>query len=303
MLSHLYAKNAWSRRFKTKQPVYAIVEPPRERSPGGKYTQGQGIRVDEIRAVYAVRDFQSKMDSRADGLHYTSTAKFLVPFSEFDRLGIIPTQPGLMIAMAGFGLGRVTDAAGDAHAKLYKLTCDKTRDDFPTLAAGWDLAGEAPSGWVANDPAGTLVTWSPLTITNGASGHPNVVVDIQEHIHAPAVSCSFSFKVNASLAGDGPVGFFILGNSTDPGVVDGILLKIDVVSGALDIWCEGFHQALENDTWYDVTFTETSITIGDEEHEDTRLDTHGMYLVFSGSNGVVASISFRDVEVSCEHAL
>jgi len=311
LLSHLYSLTAWSRRHKGKQRIYAVVEPDRERGTSGKYKSVQGITIHEIRALYVVRDSQSNMDAQPNGLTYKASFKFHVAFSELTRIGVVPSQPNLMIAMEGAGLFRATDVAREDNTQLWKLTCDKVRDDFPILAAGWDLTGEAPIGWVANDPVGTLVDWTPeLNITNGVitSGDPNIHVDLQEHVHAPAVSLSVDFKIDGSINVDKPLATIILGNSTDPAVADGVVLEIEVVGGSLVIGNGDFSQAIENDTWYSVVVDEEHVTIGGVEHDVDDLAQYGIYVTLSGRRtndgyGGAAVTNFKNVEVSCNHAI
>jgi hypothetical protein len=248
------------------------------------------------------------MDAQPDGLTYKASSKFHVAFSEFTRIGVTVRQPNLMIAMEGAGLFRVTDWGVEDYAQLYKLTCEKVRDDFPVLAAEWDFAGEAPIGWVADDPEGSIVFDGQLTILNATTAtNPNFSLDLQEVIHAPAVSLSFSFKCTASLSEDLEAAFIVLGNSRDESAA-GIILKIEVSGGALVVRCSREDTiGIENGEWHTVVIENDTIVIDDGDPISLNpLGTNGIYLTFSGiklPDGAVAVTLFKDVEVSCDHAL
>jgi len=314
LLSHLYSLTAWSRRHKGKQRIYAVVEPDRERGTSGKYKSVQGITIHEIRALYVVRDSQSNMDAQPNGLVYKAGGKFLVAFSELTRIGVIPTQPNLMIAMEGAGMLRVADVAREDNAQLWKLTCDKVRDDFPILAAGWDLAGEAPIGWVASDPA-VVVFDGQLTITNVPTpddSNPSIHVDLQESIHAPAIIASFSMKCTCSLTDNLPAAFILLGKTPDKSA-DGLLIEVEVIDGALCITCEDNTFEIVSGEWVDISLDEDQLTVGDNDPVTVVPPAaNALYLMFSGYNvaegeepdvGAVATTLFKDVEVSCNHAI
>lgn len=320
MLNGLYIQNTWQQFHGMNDRVYVILERPRIRNTGGKYTQDKNmIEVYEIRAVQMIDKGNNEMKMSENGLYKMDKTMMIVPISELDRLGITKMQPDMKFFVRD-SIVRVINYFIIKNAGSVRVKCEITRDPVPNFASLFDFesdeSGEIPSGWTVVDPEDGLVMVQDLSDENklviinnpGGDAAPSATLCVLDHILGPATSISFKIALMGTTAPDSSKLLDIYGGeSNNPDYMAfhlGIFVSAEkyyirdiVTSSEVEITD---YTDVEVEVYIDKLAGTVVVMIDGEELVTTGVDAPAVnFLVFTGSMDVDGTFAIDDVEVGC----